>query len=516
MASVLSQPEAAEEPVVGVLVARVDWRHAIEAIILFFLFVGLFAMVQYASPAPVGNDGYYHIRIADIMRQEGLRVRFIWLPKTILNEDAYYDHHMLYHAVLALFIPGDPRAPVPDDVLLKSAKAASVAIPALAFLAIWWLLDRQGVPWASIWAIGLFAVSDAFLFRMSMVRAQAASLLMLAMGLHWLLHQRYWPLLLLGFFYVWLYNAFPLLLLIAGVVVGATWFAERRFDWRGLAFPAAGIVLGLLLNPYFPQNIVFIVQHVLPKLGAAQTGLGNEWFPYETWTVVLNSTGALALMGLGTFALGWRGQRMSTLTLIALLLALIFGLMLFKSRRFVEYFPAFALIFGALSISPLLDRWASVQKYGEYLMPTLLALILVVPLFRSIQRARALVEDQKPASIMADAANWLEANAPPGSMIFQTDWDDFPRLFFYNTKSVYLAGLDVTYSQLYDEDLYETWVDITRGRVDQPGAIIRDRFEGDYVISDLTHDAFVDAVSGDPVLREVYRDEHAVIWQVVR
>lgn len=41
-------------------------------------------------------------------------------------------------------------------------------------------------------------------------------------------------------------------------------------------------------------------------------------------------------------------------------------------------------------------------------------------------------------------------------MVFQTNWDDFPRLFFYNSASVYTAGLDPTYLQLYDAELYDS------------------------------------------------------------
>lgn len=523
MASVLSQPETAEDPIVGELVAQVDWRHAMEAVLLFLVFAGLFTVIQYATPALVGNDGYYHIRLADIMRQEGMRVDFHWLPLTILNEHAYYDHHMLYHVILALFVPGDPGAPVPDATLITAAKMASIVLPALAFVSIWWLLDRQGVPWPSIWALALFAVSDAFLFRMSMVRAQSISLMVLALGLHWLLQERHWPLMGLGFVYVWLYNAFPLLLVVAAVVVITRWLTGRGFNWRGLTFPAAGIGLGLLINPYFPQNLIFILQHLVPKFGAAQTGLGNEWFPYDTWDVVVNSTGALALCVLGAYAIGWRGQRMSRSTLIALILAVMFGLMMFKARRFVEYFPAFALIFGAFSLSPMLDRWASVQPQpdhpwdprGQALVPLLLTLILVVPLVRSLQRAREAVASQRPADSLAGAANWLEENTPPGSMIFQTDWDDFTRLFFYNTASIYTAGLDPTYLELSDAELYDLWVRITRGEVDQPSTAIREEFGGAYVVSDLDHTAFLRDAEDDPGLREVYRDDDAVVYEVL-
>ena len=50
---------------------------------------------------------------------------------------------------------------------------------------------------------------------------------------------------------------------------------------------------------------------------------------------------------------------------------------------------------------------------------------------------------------------------PAGSRIFQADWDDFPPLFFHNTHNTYTIGLDPTYIQLQDPDLYDLWVDLT-------------------------------------------------------
>ena len=35
----------------------------------------------------------------------------------------------------------------------------------------------------------------------------------------------------------------------------------------------------------------------------------------------------------------------------------VFGLMLLKSRRFIEYGPPFVLIFSALATRPMIERW---------------------------------------------------------------------------------------------------------------------------------------------------------------
>jgi hypothetical protein len=487
------------------------------AVMLLTIFVAGFAIVQYATPALPGNDGYYHMKMGYLIRTEGLTPDFPYLPYTILNETAYYDHHLLYHVFLALFATTDPAL---DGglALTQGAKLASILMPSLAFLAIWWLLRGQKVPYAAVWAIGLFAVSEAFLYRMSMPRAQSLSLLLLVLGLHWLLQGKYKYLLPLGFVFVWAYNAFPLLIAVAGTYAIATFMLERRFAWQALVYPAIGIALGLIINPYFPQNIDFIVGHLLPKVGESSTPVGNEWSPYRTWTLVNNSGVAfLAALG-GVLALGWREKRIDKATLTFLGLTVLFGYMLFESRRFIEYFPPFALIFFALSAAPILREWLGVlgekRPYLLQLAPVAMLLLLAYPLYVGLSDGRALVADSSPADRYADATIWLHDNAPDGTILFQTDWDDFTRLFFYNTNAVYTAGLDPTFMELQDEALFDRWVAITRGNVEQPGAAIRDEFGAAYVFSDLNHDDFMDGAADDPLLQEVYRDEYAVIYQV--
>lgn len=414
----------------------------LKAAALFILFAALFAYLQFATPALPDTDGYYHAKMGWLIRQQGLKPAFPWLPLTILNAEQFYDHHLLFHVYLALFATTDPAVDG-GQALMQGAKIAAIISPSLAFLAVWWLLRGQNVPAAAVWSLGLFAVSSAFLYRLSMVRAQSASLLVLVLAIHWLLNRRYYLLLPLGFLYVWLYNAFPLLLIVAGVYLIATLMLERRFAWQALAYPAVGITLGIIINPYFPQNVSFIVSHLLPKIGDSAVRVGNEWYPYETWTLVENSTLALAALVLGAFALGWREKRLDKPTLVAFALAVLFGLMLFKSRRFVEYFPAFAWLFLALSAAPFLVRNNPGLSRGLFAPATLL-LLLAFPMAITLKQTHQTIANTRPADLYADAATWLRQNAPPGTMVFQTDWDDFTRLFFYNTDAIYTASTPPT------------------------------------------------------------------------
>jgi hypothetical protein len=498
------------------------------ALILFILFFIGMAAVQFATRDMPDNDGFYHIKMAYLMRTEGLKPPFPYLPLSILSADKFYDHHFLFHVALIPFTFGD---------LHNGAKWAAVLFASLAFLAVWYLFYRQRVPLAWLWALGLLGISEAFLYRMSITRAQSLSLMVLALALAWMLEGKLWRLAFLAFFYVWMYDAFPLLLALGVLHLLAVAISERRLELRPLVFIGGGILAGMLLNPYFPNNIAFSIQHMLPKLtDPTSIRVGNEWYPYDTGQLLQNSLPALVAFASGILALGLSGRKMDTRTTLMLLTVLLFGLMLFEARRFVEYFPAFALIFAAFAWSPLLadsrdilsdkpqpapvpesdsPRQSILSALRIYLPGALLAMLVVLSIYSTIPAAQNSLRGSRPFYLYAGASNWLVENTPAGARVFQTDWDDFPRLFFYDTHNTYLIGLDPTYMQLYNSDLYDEWVKITQGEIAQPSQIIAKTFGCLYVHTDLEHKAFLRVAASDPGLREVYRDDQAVIFKVV-
>ena len=493
-------------------------------------FAAFLILVQFATPALAGVDGYYHVKFASLMRTQGLKPEFTWLPLTVLNAREFYDHHFLYHVALIPFTLGDLRL---------GAKIASVVFASLAFMSIWWLFQRQRLPYAGLWALGLLAVSEAFIYRMSMARAQSLSILVLALGLHWLLTRKYQFLLPLGFVYVWLYNAFPLLLAFAGLYTLALLISERRLDYRPLLYAGLGIGLGMVINPYFPDNFVFVYRHLLPKLTeTTAVSVGSEWYPYETTQLMENSPLALLAFVSGIFALGWKDRRMDTRTTTTLLIALMFGVMLFQARRFIEYFPPFALVFAAFAWAQVLttvngsasgtatgtatgaapderQRLGGLRRLKRWAPSIVLVVLLAPGLLNTLGDARLSLRGSTPFERYAKAAAWLEQNTPAGSRVFQTDWDDFPRLFFYNTQNTYLVGLDPTYMQLFDAELYDLWVEITQGDVEQPSQYIFPRFGAHYVLTDHRHGDFIRVAANDPGLKLVYKDADAVIYQVI-
>jgi hypothetical protein len=110
------------------------WRVALLTLALFAVFFAAMAWVQFSTPDMPDNDGFYHIRLAEIMRTQGLKPDFSWLPLTILNPREFSDHHFLFHVGLIPFTFGDLRL---------GAKWAAVFYASLTFLSIWWLLTGK-------------------------------------------------------------------------------------------------------------------------------------------------------------------------------------------------------------------------------------------------------------------------------------------------------------------------------------------------------------------------------------
>jgi hypothetical protein len=493
--------------------------------VLTWLVMGLALMlfmgaVQFSTPNMPDNDGFYHIKLAYLMRTEGLKPDFVWLPLTILNSREYYDHHFLYHVLLIPFTFGD---------LVTGAKWSAVIFATAAFVLVWRLFEAQKIAYAPLWSLGLMAVSEAFIYRMSITRAQSLSFALLVLALHWLLAGKHIRLLWLGFIYVWFYNAFPLLMAVAGAYTLAAWMIERRLDLRPLLYSGMGIAAGLIINPYLPYNLIFVVQHLLPKLvETTAISVGNEWYPYTTGQLLSNSPLALLVFISAALALGLSSARMDVRTAAALFLACLFGLMVFQSRRFIEYFPPFALIFAAFAWTPLIARLQkrdtsqdqhrrqTLKEWVYTHVPAVILIFILAPgIWMTYQGSRSSIQSAKPYQLFAGASAWLEANTPAGERIFQTDWDDFPRLFFYNSHNTYLVGLDPTYMQFYNADLYDVWVDITRGRIENPSDIILKNFGARYIVSDLLHGSFIDQAELDPRILEVYRDADAVVYKIV-
>jgi len=486
---------------------------SLELPIAVLAIAAVMSAIQFAGPAILDNDGYYHIRWASLLRENFPHLpAFKALPFTTLDETHYVDHHYLFHVLLFPFTLGDSRL---------GAKTAAVFFSSLGIASVFALLWFYRVRWRWIWLVPLVASSEPFLYRMSMTRAPALSLLLLAMGTLLILKRKPILLAVLSFAFVWSYSLFPLMLVFALAYSFTIYVSERRIDLWGPIASAIGIAAGLVINPYFPKNLGLFREHLLMKAtGEYPVEVGVEWYTYESWYMLVSSAVAFTIFFLALIAFEYRDRIRDPKPLFFLIVSAVLLLISIKSRRFLEYYPPFAVAFGAFTISPKLERvsYAWLQRTRDRVIASIAAALVVViatPVCAVVFfQARAEIKEESSPYEYKGASEYIAAHSAPGATIFNTDWDAFPALFYYNPDYSYIAGLDPSYMYDRDPDLWKLYDKINNGDQENMGQMIRERFGAAYVVTGNGDSDFLSSAGDDPDLERVYEDPGAVVLRV--
>jgi len=464
----------------------------------------LFAFaLQFTTPNLASIDGYFHIRYSDVLRQAGWRgfpPRFDALPFTLLSAERFADHHMLFHLWLVPFTHGN---------LILGAKLASALGAAAAFTTVYLFLVRRRIRRAEWWMAALLATAPGFLYRMEMPRAQAWAVVFLFVGLALLCARRYLWMLPLAVLFTWSYNAFPALLGLAGCFVLAERARDGGWDWQPLSYTAGGMGLGIVVNPYFPNDLRFMFHHYGDKVRIPEgMPVGSEWhpFPPAEWLGWVGLVAVLVAFGVPLYR---RRATWSTDELATSLAALLFLVLVWHSSRFIEYFVPFAIVAVAMSRHAAVDAFV---RRSTARRRRLLAGVLVVGLTATTAIAAIQMHSRPPADRYRGASTWIRNHSSPGDVVFNVAWDDFPLLYFHNPSLRYVVGLDPSYLATRDAKLYRQFEHVALGVVPQPGRAIQTHFTAHVAIANVEEKLFISAMDEDPKVVRAYSDDEAVVF----
>jgi hypothetical protein len=380
-----------------------------------------------------------------------------------------------------------------------------------------------------------------------MTKAPPFAIIYLIFGIHFLFKRKYWPLIPLSFFFVLTYDMFVLLVLAVCLWVPVMAWVEHRLEWRPLVWVLAGTAAGFVLNPYFPDNLQLFYEHLKIKLTPSDftVKVGQEWYPYNTWEFFTNSLVACFAMVAGYVAFDFSERKRSPQQLFFLLFSSVLMLMTARWRRIAEYWPLFAVMFSAFAIQPWLEGGRSIftrlpgpvleelqpfldlQKSLEPVDQTndirdlvqtisvaLAAVLLGLALFFNLSATVRDIADSKPHDYYRAGSDWMQSNISSPQTVFNTDWDDFPRLFYYDPTHNYISGLDPTYLFDKNQELSQLYERITLGNEEDPGPLIRDRFGARYVFTDNGHDKFYNNAIESGWFEVVYEDSDCTILKI--
>ena len=144
--------------------------------------------------------------------------------------------------------------------------------------------------------------------------------------------------------YALCYTAPHVAIVYALIHAGVEWAAGRRLPWKVIAAAAAGVALGWLIHPSFPNNLYgFWVQIVGVLESAWRPGfenlnLGGELAAADTRSFLREHVVVLGAVVVAVALLPWMRHKLESRHVTLGLLAGAYFIMACASKRFVEYF----------------------------------------------------------------------------------------------------------------------------------------------------------------------------------
>lgn len=548
------------------LKAKPTWREYLESddatryVYLVFAFLAIAMVMSFLQSRTAAIccgdwDGYYHIKWSSLLWENFSHGKWLptfeWLPLTVLNPQHYNDHHFLFHLLqipfLWFFEP------------VMAAKVATVVFATLAIFSVYWLIHHYKIKYPLIWLAAIFTCANMFYYRMNMAKAPPLTIIITVAGIYLLFERKYKWLLPLMFAFVWTYSLFPLLFIAAMIWAVIIAWNERKFEWQPVAYTFGGMVLGNVINPYFPNNLILFAEHFKTKLAVAgnfAVAVGGEWYPYSGLELMTHFPVAMLAMFVGYILFAPKNGKLPEKASFFLAFATLLLLGQFSSKRYAEYFPPFAVLFAAFSwqaflvpnrielpdefrreIEPYLDADKGTQKDEWWQAAKTAAVwvlgIILIGLFfiNNVGLGRLGLDQPGLMNTLKDnesndkyrrTMEWAtgvdangKENMPAGARIFNCNWDDFPKLFFFDTKHTYVYGLDPNYLYSQNPDLYKLLTEITDGKTDDAGPAIREKFGADYIFADAKeNEAMVAKALESGWVEMVYEDDEARILKI--
>lgn len=564
---------------------------AIRYFLIFVFFFGLFLSLQFSLRTFVSpDDGYYHIKHSWLYLKEGIQkaYNFNYLQFTTLKErpaDIYFFYHLLL-APFTYFFNGNNY-----QSLINSSKIFHSFLAALFFVIFYFVLhsfnekrddNKKILVNDLIYLFLLFSASYYFFFRLLMTRPHTLSLIFLLLGFYFIVKKKYFYLFLLSIFYTLSYSISFLILILAFIYfVCWLFYYQGKNLYLGILpfiFSFFGLILGILLHPY-PLNYLYNAYFVHLMVvfyrffGINKLHLGGEMYYWELEpnTILLLITPLIFIFAYFLFIFennkNWR-KKINFETLYLSSLIFLFFLITLFIQRAIEYFIPFSVLFLSLIfknnflsfLENLLIKLKNFDFHKEYSLKEKLTFfdyffkylfsflklflshdlektkiylkrisysliflffgLIILKFLINLKDDKALLEFNKVSSIISQNTNKSE-------IVFNSNWGDFPRLFFYNSYNFYVVGMDPTKMYLYDKKNYWRWLHISFNGFSCPKKncnqndkediyqVLKKEFKTKYVVvSKSNNKKLLEILDLDNRFEKIYSGSYLVVYKL--
>jgi hypothetical protein len=482
--------------------------------LLFSLLAGaaFFLLLRATPDIPGGDDAYRHVKFAyrlvrdphDALSQPW-KLLYFW-PKPV---DAWFGYHLLLAPLTLVF------------GLITSAKVLAAAVYGAQTFIQLAILKQAGVFYRKAWVMLAIAGSGMALWRATLSRPFLFSIVLVLAAAYFTMRAKPAAVAAVSAVHALSYSMF--------FMVGFAPFMDlvlrrNKASLRIVAASVAGMMAGLVCNPTVPENLRFDVAQVLAPLTFGSR-LIMEHLPLSR-DIVNPARPLLAvwLLALLRSAWLWRKQKFSSLSHGSRMLLAMSVVCLAASLEIGRVFDYFIPL-AALSAACVLTPWI-LESRRNRMDAAAAATVLAILCGGNLVRVYQAVRETPAASRFQGVSNYLLAHGG-GSIVFNTQWEQYPFLFFWNSQNRYIVGIDPSFFLRQDPRRYWLWRHIANedpsvcgaphceaGDSKDIGAVVADDFGARFVVMELDKNPGLDQVlRNHPGFREVYRDRACALFE---
>jgi hypothetical protein len=472
--------------------------------------IGFFLLLTATPNIPGADDGYRHVKFASRLLQdpsvafsEQWKLLYFW-PKPM---DAWFG----YHALLAPFT-------LVFDLITSAKIAASAIFGAITFILLM-ILKRLDITYRHLWVALAIAGSGMVLYRFTLTRPFLFSIMLVLLATHFTLREKPIAVGITSAIHALSYSMF-----FMAAFAPVMYFIIRRSKpaFKILAASSAGLILGLIANPTFPENIHFDVVDIFSTLMLGLR-LTMELQPLNMeWINPSRPILAVWLLAVGRAIWQWRRDRLPVAAQLLLGMSLLAFAASVPVARTFDYFVPLAALASATVLSPWIAKTRS-NLVDSAAVATVLAVLCGLNVL-SVHRAMADV----PAIARYRGVSEHLLKHGGKSVVFNTQWEQYPFLYFWNSQSTYVTGIEASMMYYHDTRRYWLWRHIAN---DEPStcdlpqctaidaksihSTVVEDFGAEFVIVEHDKNKRLKQILLDyPGFQEVYRDQDCSLFTV--
>ncbi len=554
---------------------------------VFFVFIivfVLFYIVQFSSENLAGNDTYLYIKLADIIKSGGLIKEFPWLSAAVINEN-FMGLHFLYYILLIPFtFLGS---------LIVAAKIASIFFLSLMISVFYAILKNLKLKFGYIWILLLLASSVYFLTRMNFARPLSFSVIFTLLIFFSLVKKNNLLLFVTSFLFVWAHGSFPLSILLAFIFFFVNYISKKELYYKSILFSLGGVILANLINPFFPNNLNYFSIYYLSPTPYFLTSQIAEWQPiklgdlfFSDATVLVVPFLIMSIIYVFSLVIGFINKKSELcafspqslpteqagsderlrlggiveesakenkiISSFLFLISITFFIGTLLQGRFIDYWVPFAIMFIAFYFEFIYFDFAKSDKIkramekikfpkifskedAKMVLTCFVFIILAISIYNKAGFVSQRYSHDSSKNIR-ETALWLKENTPKKSIVFNVNWGDFSKLFFYNSDNYYILGLDPKFLYLKSPEKYWLYTNIEKGIVCDKEIcdggnnennnekrsirdIIKTDFRADFVYvptdyEDFDYTNLINVMNNDSSFEKVFENEGGEVWEV--